>query len=103
MNPELNDVGYVPSSPSLVQQDKPNPMDEAEISTLDEILALLANRKAYYDSTSSLSLDAAMLQVFSVNQQLAINKKVVFHIQELETKLASAINKVREKQSGREQ
>jgi len=101
MNPndELNGLGYVNSAPSLVQQDTPHPKDEAEISTLDEVFVLLENRKQYYLAIESLSLDD---KNFSVDQQLSINKKVLFHIQELESKIMTVVEKVRAKQNGRE-
>jgi hypothetical protein len=100
MNPndDLSSLGYVSSAPSLVEVDSARPRDEADLSTLEDILNLLKDRKKYYTNVDSLSLTD---NKFTIDQQLAINKKVAFHIQELETMLSSAIRKVREKQNGR--
>jgi hypothetical protein len=95
---EINDLGYASSAPDLIPIDEPHPKDEAEISTLEEVLALIYNRKQYFQSVDSLSLEN---KNFNVDQQLAINKQVLFHIQELESKITSVIRKVRAKQSGR--
>lgn len=69
------------------------------MSTLDEVLALIQNRKTYYLSIESLSLED---KNFTVDQQLAINKRVLFHIQELESKISSVIKKVRAKNNERQ-
>lgn len=100
MNPndELNQLGYASSAPDLLQIDEPHPKDEAEISTLEEVFKLIALRKRSYELISTLTLDD---KVFTVEQQLAINQQVLFHIQELESKIISVIRKVREKQNGR--
>jgi len=78
--------------------DTPHPQDEADISTLVEILALVRNRQEYFQTIASLSLEDA---TFTVEQQLAINGKVLFHLQELESKLNSSITKVKEKNNER--
>lgn len=100
MNPndELNDLGYASSAPDLIQIDQPRPKDEAEISTLEEVIALVHNRKQFFLSVDSLALED---KVFTVEQQLAINKRVLFHLQELEGMIISSIRKVREKNNGR--
>lgn len=98
MNPN-EELGYVSSSPMLsVAREQPKPIDEAEISTLEQAFNLLENRRAYYQSVDSLSLED---KTFTMEQQLAINRKVLFHVQELESLLQGTINKVREKLDGR--
>lgn len=96
MNSE--DLNYVSSQPLFGGVDEPKPIDEAELSTLEVVLDVLKNRQAYYESIASLSLDD---KNFSIAEQLAINKRVLFHIQELEGLVMSTINKIREKQYGR--
>lgn len=100
MNPndELNDLGYASSAPDLIQIDEPHPKDEADISTLEEVLKLIQNRKAYFRSVDSLALED---KNFNVDQQLAINKRVLFHLQEIEGMVVSTIRKVRDKNNGR--
>lgn len=93
---ENEQLGYISSSPLLVATENVKPIDEAELSTLEAAFKLLEDRKAFYESVSSLNLTDS---VFRVEQQLAVNKKVLFHIQELETLLASTINNIREKQA----
>jgi len=97
-NDELQQLGYASSAPDFMTADTPHPQDEADISTLVEILALVRNRKEYFQTIASLSLEDA---TFTVEQQLAINGKVLFHLQELESKLNSAITKVKEKNNER--
>lgn len=74
------------------------PQDEVDLPALEQIKQLLNIRRAYYQSVDSLSLADATL---SVEEQLSVNKKVLFHIQELETLIDSVITKVKEKQNGR--
>lgn len=102
MNDELNSFGYASSAPDLIQDIKPPLKDEEELSTLLQVLALIESQKALYSSTSALSLDAEVLSVFSVEQQLAINLKVVMNMDTLSMKIKAAINKVKEHQDGRE-
>jgi hypothetical protein len=82
MENELNGLGYVSSAPDLLGELTVNrPRDEAEISTLEEVLKLIRDRKRYYESIESLSLDD---KTFTIEEQLAINKRALFHIQEIE-------------------
>lgn len=94
--------GYVSSAPDLLLRDEPHPKDEADISTLDEILDMYKAERAFYNSNASLSLEPDVIKLFSVEQQLAINTKVVMHIDTITMKIQATINKIREKQSGRE-
>ena len=96
MNNSTDELGYSSSAPDLVQQDVATPHEQAEIPTLTRLKALHENRKAYFLSVESISLDPKDLEVFSAEAQIAINKKVVFHIQELEALEQSTITKVKE-------
>ena len=102
MNDELNSFGYASSAPDLIQDIKPPLKDEEELSTLLQVLALIESQKALYSSISALSLDSEVLSVFSVEQQLAINLKVVMNMDTLSMKIKAAIHKVKEHQDGRE-
>jgi acetoin utilization deacetylase AcuC-like enzyme len=98
MENELNGLGYVSSAPDLLGELKVNrPRDEAEISTLEEVLTLIHNRKKYYESIESLSLED---KSFTIDQQLAINKRALFHIQEVESMILAAVKKVRSQHNG---
>lgn len=70
-----------------------NPKDLENLDTLDHVRRLLANRKEYYQSVDSLSLED---KTFTVEEQLAINKRVLFHIQELEGLVEGTIKRVKE-------
>lgn len=96
---EINGFGYVSSAQDFFQKPAPNPKDEEDFSTIKQVAELLANRRAYYQSVDSLSLDD---KTFTVTEQLSINKKVLLHIQELETKITSTIRKIEDKASERE-
>lgn len=100
---ELGVLGYVSSAPDFQIPEKAGPKvkDEADISTLENVFELIQNRKAYYASIDSLSLEEDVVSVLDIEQQLAVNKKVVFHLQEIETLLLGTINQVREKLNGR--
>lgn len=103
MNPtdELNLLGYTSSAADFdltVELDMPTPQDEADLPALVLAQKLIRNRQEYYESVASLDLAD---EVFSVEQQLAINKKMVFHLQELDSQLDRAITKVKEKLNGR--
>lgn len=100
MNPndELNALGYVASSPDLVQLDEPHPQDEADYSTLAAVYYALQEQKKLYASIKSLILDDPVL---SVEQQLVVNARMEILIQQLQNKISNVIRKVRVKQNGR--
>jgi hypothetical protein len=98
MENELNGLGYVSSAPDLLGELTVNrPRDEAEISTLEEVLKLIRDRKRYYESIESLSLDD---KTFTIEEQLAINKRALFHIQEIEGMVVAAVKTVRSHNNG---
>lgn len=90
MNSE--ELGYTSSAPMLVGVDTAKTQDVADISTLEQVFKLLEERRAYYVSVDSLTLQD---DTFTIEEQLAINKKVLFHIQELEALIGSTVAKVR--------
>lgn len=92
------DLQYVSSSPLLIDASDVLPQDEVDLPALEQVKELLNNRRTYYQSVDSLSLEDKTL---SIEQQLSVHKKVLFHIQELETLIDSVITKVKEKQNGR--
>lgn len=91
---------YVSSSPLLVGTDAPTAQDEVDVPALEAIFKILAERKAYYNSNSAVSLDPELLKVFSAEAQIHLNQRQVLLIQELETLIANTLNKVKEKQNG---
>ena len=97
MNEEIQ-LGYISSASMLVETETVKAEDEADITTLERVLALLRDRQAYYQTIDSLSLAD---EVLTVTEQLAVNKKVLFHLQELQGLLIATITKVKEKQNGR--
>lgn len=88
----MEDLSYQSSSPDLATRAAAPYRDEADLSTLENVSRLLANRQKYYQSIDSLALED---KTFNVEQQLAINKKVLFHIEELSSLVDGAIKKVK--------
>lgn len=70
----------------------PNQKDVADQGAINASIELLDNRIAYYDSVDSLGTD---VKEFTVKQQLAINKKVKYHLVEVRSELVEAIQNVR--------
>lgn len=101
-NDELGALGYNSSAPDLVEQDVATPHEQAEVPTLVALRKLHQDRKKYFRSVEAVSLDPKDLSVFSAEAQIAINKKVIFHIQELESLENAVINKVKKEDYGRQ-
>lgn len=94
---------YVSSAPDYIQkEDTASSIDEQDISTLIEVLAISERAKQFFNSNESLTLDKDVITLFGVEAQLAINTKVTMHIETIRLKMESAINKVKEKNNGRE-
>lgn len=94
-NDELNNLGYASSAPDfsgLAPATNTKPQDEADLPALLMVSRLLANRRAYYTSVESLSIGD-----LTVENQLIINKKVLFHIQELENLVNTTVQRVKER------
>ena len=97
-NDDLNQLGYVSSAPdfSMAPEVDVKPEDINDLTTLQNVLRLLKDRKKYYESIDSLSLANGL----TVENQLLVNKKMVFHIQELESLIDTTIIKIKEKLNG---
>ena len=87
----FNDAPEEPVSGGLIK-------DENELGTLEKAEALIANRIAYYQAIDSIDLED---KNFDSDVQIAINKKVLFHLQELNLLITKGINDVKEHQNGR--
>lgn len=98
MNPndELNSLGYASSAPDFAFNEEIDvkPEDLADLTILEQVNRLLVDRKKYFQSIESLNLEDAN---FSIDQQLAINKQVLFHIQELHGLVGGTVKKAKEK------
>lgn len=102
MNPNEN-IPYVSSAPDFtVAEDTARPLDEQELSTLVEVLQIIDRAKDFLTRNSSLTLDKDIIALFGIEAQLAINEKVVLHLNTIGSKIETAIFKVKEKQNGRE-
>lgn len=98
MENDLNALGYVSSAPLLVDDEDTKPLhDEANLATLGEVLKLLRNRRKFYQSIESLT---DLKDGLALRSQLAVNRRVLFHLQEIETMVTNAIKKVEERQNG---
>lgn len=98
MDNELSDLGYVSSAPLLVDDEDETPLhDEANLATLGEVLKLIRSRRRFYQTIDSLTDDKDGL---ALRSQLAVNKRMLIHLQELEGMVMKAINKVKERQDG---
>jgi len=88
---------YVSSAPDLdlAQKQEVNHQDQADMASLEKVMKLLRDRKAYYNSTSSLKYGFDI----TVENQLIINTQMGFHIDELESLITSAINRVKEQEN----
>jgi hypothetical protein len=93
-NDDLNQLGYVSSAPdfSMAPEATLRPEDLAELTTMQNVSRLLKNRKKYYSSVDSLSLGNDL----TIENQLLVNKKVVFHIQEVESMIDATITRAKE-------
>lgn len=92
---ELNNLGYASSAPDfagLMPATQTKAQDEADLPALLHVQRLLANRLDYYRSTDSIAIGE-----ITVENQLIINKKMVFHIQELQNLVDMTVTRVKEK------
>lgn len=94
-NDELNALGYASSAPdfaNLAPASQTKPQDEADLPALQVLSRVLANRRAKYESVHALEFGD-----ITVENQMIINKKLVFHIQELENLVNTTIQRVKER------
>lgn len=89
------ELGYVSSSPLLATENKPvKVQDEVDISTLVKVQKLLEDEINAYSLTDRLTVDESL---FTVQQQLAMNKSIALSLKEIKQNVDTAINNVREK------
>lgn len=88
------DLDYISSSPLLNAPVDTNPTDEADMPALKIVEALLDEQIASYSSIDQLDPSNKDL---TIEQQLAVNKKVQTHLQELKIVINTVVEKVREK------
>lgn len=100
MGPMDNEeLPFISSSPLLATQNKPvTTQDEKDLSTLKRVLAHLEQRIAEYQTIDRLEVNEVP---FTVQQQLAVNKSIVYHLQEEKLMIETVINNIKEKYSGR--
>lgn len=92
-------LAYVSSSPLLdTAPVEASSVDEDNIDTLEAIFKVIKERKDFYQTILALEENST---TFTVKEQLAVNKRVVQVLGELESLLAVAISKVKEQGNGR--
>lgn len=101
-NEELNALGHASSSSDIQmpEQEVANSQDQEDYPTLLKVRKLIKDRQQYYDSVDSISLKDNDLNVFSAEAQIEINRTVKFHLQEIDTLIAKAIEQVKETFNG---
>lgn len=103
MNPldDLNSLNYTSSAADidLSPIDTAKPQDQDDLSALEQVFLLLQNRKAYYLSIEAIDLKD---KSESLRTQLKDNKRMLFHITELEQLIQSTVRRVKETINGRQ-
>lgn len=94
MNSGNENLDYISSSPYLVTPKKTKPIDELQISTIRRVQDKIEDQIELYSRISSLSLDESPL---TIKEQLAVNKSVVFHLEEIRAITEATINDINEK------
>lgn len=91
----MNNEGlqYVSSSPLLeTAPEEVSSKDEQDIGVIEALLELVKTRKEFYESIASLDEGNT---AFSVKEQVAINRRVLSLINEIDTLLSNKIKEVR--------
>jgi hypothetical protein len=88
--PDKDELDYRSTESSILAPYAPATQDIADKGAIKRSLALLENRIVFYDSVDSLGTDEKAIG-FTIKQQLAINKKVKFHLTEIQAELMEAI------------
>ena len=94
MNEELNYLG--PASVPYVAKEEVTTgqiKDERDLSTLEKTRQLCLNRIGYYQSVESIEFGKDL----TIENQMLVNKKVLFHLQEFNILLDKAIKEVKER------
>ena len=95
MNDEL---GYLSSTNNSSVQPEVNLRDEQDLPTLQQIHEYIVNTIPSYDSIESLTLDETTL---TVKEQLAVNKSVKMHLENVKMTIEATMENIKEKYSGR--
>ncbi len=88
------DLDYVSSSPLLGAPVETNPTDESDLPALEALSVMLQDQINSYSTIDQLDLTD---KNFTVEQQLAINKRVQSHLQELKLVIDTVVENVKEK------
>ena len=89
------ELPFVSSSPLLATQNKKvKPQDELDLPTLKRVQALLEQRILEYQTIDRLTVSE---DTFTVQQQLAINQSVKYHLEELKLLVDTTILSIKEK------
>jgi len=87
-------LAYVSSSPLLdTAPVEVSSVDEDNIDTLEAVFKVLKERKDFYQTILALEENST---TFTVKEQLAVNRRVVQVLGEVEGLVVTAINKVKE-------
>ena len=89
---EDEELEYRSSAISALAPIAPNSKDVSDQGAIAACIELLDNRIAYYDSIDSVGLSESE---FKVKSQIALNKKLKFHLSEIRAELVEAIQNVR--------
>lgn len=94
-NDELGLLGYTSSAPDfdLTEKTEVKSEDIDDLTTLQNVKRLITEHKKKYSLITSLSLED---KNFTIEQQLAINREVVSHLQEIEGLVDGVIIKAKE-------
>lgn len=92
MNEELD---YVSSAPDILEPKREvNPADESNLSTLERLVRLLDRQIEAYKTVDNLDLTDT---VFSIEQQIAINKEVIVHLMDIRGLVQGTISDIKER------
>lgn len=87
-------LAYISSSPLLdTAPVEVSSVDEDNIDTLEAVFKVIKERKDFYQTILALEENST---VFSVKEQLAVNRRVVQVLSEIESLVSVAIAKVKE-------
>lgn len=94
MMDDPEELPLISSSPELVTApEKPKAQDELDLPTLKRVLILMDAQIASYASIDRLTVEEKDL---TVQQQLAVNKAVIAHLNEVRTLVETTITEVKE-------
>lgn len=87
-----DELDYRGTQVSPIEPIGPASQDIADKGAITAVQELLINRIAYYDSIDSVGLDESD---FKIKKQVAINKKVKFHLLELKEVMDETIQNMK--------